>query len=184
MLSNKIAQWIRELTTNLQVIISNPARALIIFTEPTDFNKIFWLNIIKLEKSNNSSHAYLVLYHITSNFHHTWNNQKELFPAHSTTETRETILTKTDSMKKTTILITTQQITEKNNAIGIYNMKNYLYLERYAWFWATCIADRIFQFLFGFFFKTTSLTNTWHLLSLYCNPIEIISWLVQNIYLI
>lgn len=53
MLSNKIAQWIRELTTNLQVIISNPARALTIFTEPTDFNKIFWLNIIKLEKSNN-----------------------------------------------------------------------------------------------------------------------------------
>lgn len=128
--------------------------------------------------SSHSSHAYLVLYHITSNFHHTWNNQKELFPAHSTTETRGTMLTKTDSMKKTTILITTQQITKQN--IGIYNMKNYLCLERYAWLWATCIADRIFQFLFGFF-KTISLTNKWHLLSLYCNTIKIISWLVQNI---
>lgn len=49
MLSNNIAQWIRELTTNLQVISSNPARAFIIFTDPTDFNKIFWLNIVKLE---------------------------------------------------------------------------------------------------------------------------------------
>lgn len=38
------------------------------------------------------------------------------------------MLTKTDSMKKTTILITTQQITKDNNAIGIYNMKNYLVL--------------------------------------------------------
>lgn len=38
------------------------------------------------------------------------------------------MLTKTDSMKKTTILITTQQIIKDNNAIGIYNMKNYLVL--------------------------------------------------------
>lgn len=129
------------------------------------------------------SHVYLVLYHITFNFHHTWNNRKELFPAHSTTETRGTMLTKTDSVKKTSILITTQQITEQDYALGIYNMKNYLCFERYAWFWATCIADRIFQFLFDFF-KTISLTNKWHLLSLYCNPIQIISWLVQNIYFI
>lgn len=35
-------------------------------------------------------------------------------------------------MKKTTILITAQQITKQNKAIGIYNMKNDLCLERYA----------------------------------------------------
>lgn len=49
--------------------------------------------------------------------------KKNFFPAHSTTEKRETMLTKTDSLKKTTLLITKQQITEQNNTSGIYNMK-------------------------------------------------------------
>lgn len=48
---NNEKQLVWVLTTNLQVISSNPAGAFIIFTDPTDFNKIFWLNIVKLENS-------------------------------------------------------------------------------------------------------------------------------------
>lgn len=49
---NNEAQLVLVLTTNLQVISSNPARAFVIFTHPTDFKKIFWLNIVKLEILN------------------------------------------------------------------------------------------------------------------------------------
>lgn len=48
--------------------------------------------------------------------------------AHSTTEKRGTMLTKTDSMKKTTILITTQQITEQNNGIEPLGTNEIIYL--------------------------------------------------------
>lgn len=102
------------------------------------------------------SHVCLVLYHILLDFHRTWNNRKEFFSAHSTTEKREQMLTKTDSMKRTTILITTQQIATKNNTIGIYNKKKYLCLERYAWFCTIYIADTHFsKFLFGFLIRST-----------------------------
>lgn len=48
--------------------------------------------------------------------------------AHSTTETRGTMLTKTDSMKKTTILMTTQQTTKQNNAIEALGTNEIIYL--------------------------------------------------------
>lgn len=64
----------------------------------------------------------LVLYHIALNFIALEKIEKNFFPAHSTTEKRETMLTKTDAMK-TTIMITKQQITEQNNTTGIYNIK-------------------------------------------------------------
>lgn len=48
--------------------------------------------------------------------------EKNFFPAHSTTEKREKMLTKTDSIKRTTIQITTQQNAEQNDTIGIYNI--------------------------------------------------------------
>lgn len=48
--------------------------------------------------------------------------EKNFFPAHPTTEKRQQMLTKTDSIKRTTILITTQQIAEQDNTIGIYNI--------------------------------------------------------------
>lgn len=73
--------------------------------------------------TSHSSPVCLVLFHISLNFHGIWNNQKNFFPAHSTTEKREKMLTKTDSIKRTTILITTQQIAEQNNTKGIYNIK-------------------------------------------------------------
>lgn len=89
----------------------------------------------------------ILLYHITFNIHRSWNNLKELISALSTIEKRGTMFTKTDSTKKTTILITTQQTTEQTNGIGIWNMKNNLYL--------ICITGRIFVW----FLKTINLRN-------------------------
>lgn len=48
--------------------------------------------------------------------------------AHTTTETKETLLTKTDLVGKTTTLISTQPITEKNNTIETLGTKEILYL--------------------------------------------------------
>lgn len=73
------------------------------------------------------------------------------FSVHLTTET----LTKTDLMKTTTILITTQQITEQNKTIGIYNLINYLYLELYAWFCSTYITDTHFLIFVWFLRRST-----------------------------
>lgn len=61
-------------------------------------------------------------------------SQISFFPAHTTTEKGETLLTKTDTVGKTTTLISPQPITEKNNTIGIYkcvysNMSTDLSLE-------------------------------------------------------
>lgn len=100
----------------------------------------------------------LVLYHIALNFIALKRIEKNFFPAQSTTEKRETMLTKTVSMK-TTIMITKQQITEQNNTIGIYNIKIMHVWNAMYDFVRHVLQIHIFQFLFGILRRSTEGTK-------------------------